>query len=433
MSRSAPGRGRGETSRPRSARRGLRLALELRESFAIAVHALRANTARGALTTLGIVIGIVAVVTTMTAANGLQNRFRESFAAVGADVIYVSRMPWVVMNDFFRFRNRPPLDLREAQAFEERMHGRAIVNPTVNGRRDVKYRAENMDGVPIIGTTEKQLALSSARPEIGRFLLPFDVRFKKNVCVIGSDVRDLLFGTANPINQTLSIGRTSFRVIGVMEKQGGSFLGGPNFDRQVFIPITSYVKAFGGAHHQDVNLAVKAPTADAIADFEYEVIGEMRKIRQLRPAETDNFSINKLDTLVGTFNKTIGVVLLVGLLITSISLFVGAIGVMNIMLVSVNERTREIGLRRAVGATRRSILMQFLLESSAIGAIGGAIGILLASIVTRVIDKMLMPATISIPIVVIAVLVSIGVGIVAGIVPAYRGARLDPVESLRYE
>jgi len=414
-------------------RRDTRLVLDLRESLSIAVRALRANKARGGLTTLGIIIGIVAVVTTMTAANGLQNRFRESFSAVGADVIYVSRMPWVVMNDFFLYRNRPPLELREARVLEERMRGRAIVNPTVDGRRDVKFRAETMDDVPIIGTTEKQTALSSARPEIGRFLLPFDIRFKKNVCVIGADVRDGLFGTASPLNQTLSIGRTAFRVIGVMEKQGGSFLGGPNFDRQVFVPITSYVKAFGGRHHQDVNVAVKAPDPAAIADLEYEVTGEMRKIRRLRPSEADNFSINKLDTLVGTFNNTIGVVLLVGLLITSISLFVGAVGVMNIMFVSVTERTREIGIRKAVGATRRSILLQFLLESSAIGVVGGAIGIVLASIVTAVIDRMVMPATLSIPILFVAVLVSITVGVLAGIVPAYRAARLDPVDSLRYE
>ena len=424
----------GDARRPGARGRDVRLAFDVGESVRIAVHALRANKARGALTTLGIIIGIVAVVTTMTAANGLQNRFRESFSAVGADVIYVSRMPWVVINDFFRYRNRPPLDLREAHALEERMQGRAVVNPSVSGRYDVKVRDETMDDVNIIGTTEKQTVLSSAQPQSGRFLLPFDVHFKKNVCVIGSDVRDGLFGTANPLNTTIAIGRTTFRVIGVMEKQGGSFLGGPNFDRQVFVPITSYVKAFGGNHGgQDVNVAVKAPTQEALGDLEYEVIGEMRKIRKLRPVQPDDFSINKMDTLVGTFNSVIGVVLLVGLLVTGISLFVGAVGVMNIMFVSVTERTREIGVRKAVGATRRSILLQFLFESSAIGLLGGSVGIALASIVTAVINAVLMPASISLPILIIAVAVSIGVGVAAGIVPAYRGASLDPVESLRYE
>jgi putative ABC transport system permease protein len=201
----------------------------------------------------------------------------------------------------------------------------------------------------------------------------------------------------------------------------------------VFIPITSFVKAFGGRRGQDVNVAVQAPTHEALADLEYEVTGEMRKIRKLRPSEPDNFSINKLDTLVGTFNNVIGVVLLVGLLITGISLFVGAVGVMNIMFVSVTERTREIGIRKAVGATRRSILLQFLLESSTISLLGGTVGIVLASLVTAVINALVMPASISLPILVIAVLVSISVGVLAGIVPAYRGARLDPVESLRYE
>jgi putative ABC transport system permease protein len=411
------------------------LSLSIKESLKIALRALRANKARGSLTTLGIIIGIVAVVVTMTAANGLQNKFRESFASVGADVIYVSRMPWVVMNDFFLYRNRPNLDLREARALEGKLRGRgAVVNPTVDGRQDVKYRAETMEGVVVIGTTEKQMRISSARPQSGRFLLPFDVTYKKNVCVIGTDVRDGVFGTVNPLNKNIKVGRTVFRVIGVMEKQGGSFMGGPNFDRQVFVPITSFVKAFGGAHgRQDVNVAVKAPEGVAVGDLEFEVIGEMRKIRELRPTEPDNFSINKLDTLVGAFNRTMGVVILVGLIVTSISLFVGAVGVMNIMFVSVTERTREIGVRKAIGATRRSILLQFLFESSAICLLGGAIGIVLAALLTLVINAALMPASISIPILIVAVLVSIGVGLMAGILPAYRGARLDPIESLRYE
>jgi len=219
-----------------------------------------------------------------------------------------------------------------------------------------------------------------------------------------------------------------------MEKQGGSTFGGPNFDRQIFIPITSYVRAFGGHHgRQDVNLAVKAPSQDAMEDLEFEVIGEMRKVRKLRPAEPDNFSINKLDTLVGAFNNIMRVVLTVGLLVTSISLFVGGVGVMNIMFVSVTERTREIGIRKAIGAKRHSILFQFLFESSAICLIGGLIGIGLAWIVTAIINATVMPAAVSLPILIIAVLISVSVGVVAGLVPAFKAARLDPIEALRYE
>jgi putative ABC transport system permease protein len=406
----------------------------LGESLGIALRALSANKARGALTTLGIIIGIVAVVTTMTAVNGLQNRFRESFSAVGSDVIYVSRMPWVVMNDFFLYRNRPGLDLREARVLETRLRGKALVNPSLDARVDVKRGSETMEGVTILGTTEKQLQLSSAQPQNGRFLMPYDLTYKKSVCVIGSEIRDKLFKGVDPVHRTLKLGRHEFRVVGVMEKQGGSFLGGPNFDRQVFIPITSYVRTFGGRRgHVDVNIAVKAPSQEAMADLEYMVIGEMRKVRGLRPAEPDNFSINRLDTLVGTFNNVMGIVLLVGLLVTSISLFVGAVGVMNIMLVSVTERTREIGIRKAIGATRRSILLQFLFESSAICLLGGTIGIVLAAAVTAILNATVMPASLSLPILGIAVLVSILVGVVAGVAPAYRGARLDPIEALRYE
>ena len=411
----------------------MKLSIDLLESLRIALESLRANKARGALTTLGIIIGIVAVTTTMIAFNGMQSSFKQAAGAVGADVVYVSRMPWITMGDWFLYRNRPNLDLGEAQELVDAFEGRALVNPTIFTRRDIRYRSDVLEGVDLIGTSHKMPMISDRMPESGRFLMDFDVRYRKNTAIITSEIAEGLFKGTDPINKEIKIGQYTFRVAGVMEELGGNTFGGPNLDRQVFIPISTFAKNYGGRRFHDVDVAVKAPSMQSLDDLEYEVIGEMRKIRGLRPSEEENFSINKLDSLLGAFNSVVGAVLGIGILVTSISLFVGGIGVMNIMFVSVTERTREIGIRKAIGARQHNILMQFLFESALICLLGGLIGIAIATGVGAVINELLMPAQISPGILIAAVVISVLVGVVAGLVPALKGARLDPIEALRYE
>ena len=403
------------------------------EALRIAFNAIWANKTKGILTTLGIVIGIMAVVTTMTAANGLANNFKESISALGTDVLYVTRMPWIITGDFFEYRNRPRLTYKDCEKLEQKMKDKGIVNPTTSTNRNVKYKSTVMEQTPIIGTTETQIIVTDGFPESGRFITPVDVNFKKRVCVIGYEIKERLFKNTDAVNKDIKIGWHNFRVVGVMEKRGSAgFFGGPNFDNQIFIPITTLIKYFG-TQNRGYTVAVKSPTHEGLADFEYELIGEMRKIRRLKPTEKDNFSINSMDTLMDVYNNIMGVIVLIGLVITGISLFVGGIGVMNIMFVSVTERTREIGIRKAIGARRRVILTQFLFESSTICLIGGIIGVIISFGVAELIDKLVMPASISLPIVFIALIIGILTGVVSGFIPALRASRLNPIDALRYE
>ena len=403
------------------------------EALRIAISAIIANKPHGILTTLGIVIGIMAVVTTMTAANGLANNFKESISAIGSDVLYVSRMPWIITGNFFEYRNRPRLTYKDCEKLESRMKGKGIVNPNTNTRRNVKYKSTVMEQTPVIGTTETQIIITEGFPESGRFITAIDVRYKKRVCVIGYEIKERMFKNTDAINKDIKIGWHKFRVIGVMEKRGSAgFFGGPNFDNQIFIPITTLIKYYGTSN-RGYSVAVKSPTHEGLADFEYELIGEMRKIRKLKPTEQDDFSINSMDTLMDVYNNIMGVVVLIGLVITGISLFVGGIGVMNIMFVSVTERTREIGIRKAIGARKRVILTQFLFESSIICLIGGIIGVIVSFGVAALIDKLVMPASISLPIVITALIICILTGVVSGFIPAFRASRLKPIDALRYE
>ncbi|MCK4538001.1 MAG: ABC transporter permease [Candidatus Krumholzibacteria bacterium] len=405
----------------------------LKESFYIAARALGANRSRAILTTLGIVIGIMAVATTMTVSTGLSNNWQESLSVIGSDVLYVSRMPWIITGDFFKYRNRPRIDYEMSGQLSSRLKDTKAISPGTSTARNVKFRSEVLENVTVSGTTDRQLLVSNGVPDIGRFFTPSDIDNRRFVCVIGSEIRELLFGEADPLNKDIKIGRYKFRVIGVMEKLGsGGFFGGPNFDRHISIPITSFIKAYG-ARNRSFDIAVKAPSQEQMEEFKFELIGEMRKIRKLAPTEEDDFSINSMDSMMAAYNNVMGVVFLIGFIITGFSLFVGGIGVMNIMLVSVTERTREIGIRKAIGARRRVILTEFLLESCYICLTGGVIGLAISYGVAALINKFLMPAAVNLPVILAAILVSFIVGIVSGLMPAMKASRLNPIEALMYE
>ena len=398
------------------------------ENIRIAVSAIFSSKLRSFLTALGIIIGVLAVTLMGTLISGLDKSFEKSMSMLGKDVFFISKFEWFGHQDYWELRNRPKIKPEYAEKLVEQ--GKYVIAASSQSFRmsEMSRDEKNITGVSIVGTTTDYMQTSNTTIEKGRFITQGENNSGSRVAVIGYDVAEELFENSDPIGENVKIGPYKFRVVGIIEKQG-KFLGLQSMDNQAIIPLGTFQRLF--SRRGFFRLSVKVDK-NYMEEAEFEVRSIMRRIRGLRPDEQDNFAINKQEAFETTYN---GIKLAIGgtgIFITVLSLVVGGIGIMNIMFVSVKERTREIGIRKAIGATRNVILSQFLIEAVLICLMGGLTGLGFAYALSFVINQFL-PSTMPVSLAILAVIISLTVGIVSGLVPAYRAAKLDPIEALSYD
>jgi len=405
---------------------------ELKEGLLIALKAIRANKVRAALTTLGIVIGVCSVALMATAINGIDRAFESGISSLGADNLYIDKWPWFSNVEFWKIRNRKNITLNQVEQYTNLARLPLAVAPTLWSIKKVQNGENFVEGTLITGTTDAYLDTTNFEFERGRFFTEIESAGSRDVAVLGYKIADHLFGLENPLDKQVKIDRHKFKIVGVLEKQGNDLLGNFNPDNQIYMPVGAVFKHFERASRRSVVLVVRAPNTAMIDATKEEAIGLMRRVRGLKYNEVNDFSINQQEGLTQNFNQITGVIKIAGLFITGLSLLVGAIGIMNIMFVSVKERTKEIGIRKAIGAKKRTILGQFLIESSLICLLGGLIGLLLAILLSTAISKVL-PTSVQFGTVLLAITISIITGVMSGLAPAFTAAKMDPVEALRYE
>lgn len=414
----------------------LRLFRELVESIRIAFAQIRANAMRSALTALGVIIGIVAVTLMGTAINGIDAGVDESFSGFGDDVLYVTKWPWGGVEDWWNIRNRPRIKIDYAAAVNEWIASQPDsplkVAIPVAERRNPVFRGDiRVDSISTMGTSADYGRITKVDMAEGRLFSDFEALTGRNVIIIGYDVADALFPDESPIGKEVRIRGQRFTVVGVPTRQG-SFLGMFSWDAMAAMPINTFKRFFGV--RDNVQLRVQVDLT-RMAEARDELRGLLRRVRQLKPEAADDFEINEQRIIRDQLDLIKRPIFIAGLVITGLALLVGAIGIMNITYVSVRERTREIGTRKALGARRRTILLQFLIEAVSICTVGGVIGLLvaggLASLVAMVAPSF--PLIYSFGLVFIGLVLSFFVGVTSGFAPAWQASKLDPVEALRYE
>lgn len=406
---------------------------EIKESLLISLRAIRANKIRSILTTLGIVIGVTSVVLMSTALKGMDVAFQEGVSSLGSDNLYIDKWSWFDNNvPWWDLRNRKNLDMEEFEEFEELVKLPEAIAPSVWTNQTLKYEDNTLQFNRITGTNHNYINTTNLDFDQGRFFTQLESDAGRNVVVLGSSVSESLFPRGSGLNKYIKIKGRKFRVIGILKEQGSFMMGNFNPDNMAYIPISNVFKYFHRSDFRSVTFNVRAKNSQMIEETKDEAISVMRKIRGLSYDEENDFSVNQQEGLLNNINQTTSVIKIAGYFITGLALFVGAIGIMNIMFVSVKERTREIGIRKAIGAKRRTVLGQFLFESAVICLIGGLIGLGIAVLLSMVVNQFL-PTSVQVDAVILAIVISVITGVISGFAPAYSASKMDPVDALRYE
>jgi putative ABC transport system permease protein len=415
--------------------------MNLLESFNMAVRSLFTNKLRSALTMLGIIIGVGSVIALMSIGRGAQASILSTYDRIGNNLLAIVPSSGDASSGMAGFTlTTPSLTLDDAKAIES-VYGVSSVAPS--NENFIQASAKNETKFAVLeGCTPAYLTVMNHTVSAGQFIAQHDVSSRSLVAVLGPDTAKALFGTQNPIGQAIKIKNYRFTVIGTLEAVGGSMMG-ISMDNVIYVPITTFQSRLfpqrtSSGQDSVQQISVKTLNTDVIPDTTSEIENLLRRRHRVAAGENSDFSVVSQQQIVNTINQVTGVFSLFLGAIAGISLIVGGIGIMNIMLVSVTERTREIGIRKAVGAKRRDILVQFLLESGVLSIIGGGIGIVGGWLVSYVISQipisgMKIHALVTPDIVILSLGVSLIIGLASGIYPAVRAARLNPIDALHYQ
>ncbi len=408
----------------------MRMRIDILEGSRIALYSLRVNRLRTVLTTAGIGIGVATLLAIIGIMQGLNTSFANQMATIGSSSLYVSKFPWVIKGDWWQYRNRKDFTLDQLETVRAQSTYATALAPIVWRLADVGFLGEQLSLVSIMGTRAEYLSVTGWELGSGRFLNETDDENRRSVVVIGMDVVDRLFPNSDPLGATIRVDNRLFRVVGVLSRRGKIL--GDSQDLRVVIPFGTFWGYFGKRRGFSIGVGITRPQdIDAAED---QLVGILRRARNTPAGKPDDFAINRPEQLAATYRQLTSALYGVAIGIGLITLLVGGIGIMNIMLVSVRERTREIGIRRALGARKRTIILQFLMEAAVVSGIGGLGGTLVGLSGAKLVSEITpLAATVDPLTVVGGVSFAALVGLLFGIWPAARAANLDPIEALRYE